>query len=137
MRIKDIQRRQLYLEEGRTHIDDIKYDSNTTMATVTELRKKLVLQKAEIAQQQRFAEQKDESMRNAYSMFKDQIQETLKVNMDKLQSLDSTVIGNDDEHISLTSTRSVDSKVNNSKDSKVAMHEISTADGNQMQIRSR
>ena len=49
MRIKDIQRTQSYLDEGRTHIDDIKYDSNTTKATVTELRKKLFLQKAEIA----------------------------------------------------------------------------------------
>ena len=124
MRIKDIQ--------GR-HIDDIKYDSNTTGATVTELRKKLFLQKAEIAQQQRFAEQKDESMRNAYSIFKDQIQETMKVNMDMIQSLDSTVIGNDNEHVSLSSIKSVDSKVNNSKDSKAAMPEISTADGNQIQ----
>ena len=73
------------------------------------------------------------SMRNANSMFKNQIQETMKVNINKIQSPDSTVIENDNEHVSLASIKSVDSKVNNSKDSKVAMREISTADGNQMQ----
>ena len=117
--------------KDRTHIDDIKYDSNTTRAT--ELRKKLFLQKTEIAQQQTFAEQKDEPMRNAYSIFKDQIQETMKVNMDKIQSLHGTVIVNDNEHVSLTNTKSVDSKVTNSKDLKIAMSEISIADGNQIQ----
>ena len=117
--------------KDRTHIDDMKYDSNTTRAT--ELQKKLFLQKTEIAQKQTFAEQKDKPMRNAYSIFKDQIQETMKVNMDKIQSLDGTVIVDDNEHVSLTSAKSADSKVTNSKDSKVAMHDISIADGNQIQ----
>ena len=53
MTIKDIHQRLSYLEEGRKDIDDIKYDSNTTRTTVKELRKKMSLQKAEIAQQQK------------------------------------------------------------------------------------
>ena len=60
MTIKDIHQRLSYLEQGRKDIDDIKYDSNTTRTTVKELRKKMSLQKAEIAQQQKIADQNDE-----------------------------------------------------------------------------
>ena len=126
MTIKDIHQRLSYLEQGRKDIDDIKYDSNTTRTTVKELRKKMSLQKAEIAQQQKIADQNDEWMTNAYNMLEDQMQET--TNRDEIQTQANKIMGNDNQHVSLKSMKSLNVKANTSKDLNERMLQISTVD---------